>query len=153
MSEIILIDKPAGITSFDVIRELRKKLQVRKMGHAGTLDPLATGLLIIGIGDGTKKLDTYLKLPKVYRAGILLGERRTTGDMGGEILETSAVGEITNSAVAKVLASLIGEVTWYFRNDVSNSNLHWIKLNIEKEVEKADAPRSVIVAMQYYYYW
>ncbi|MFA6095872.1 MAG: tRNA pseudouridine(55) synthase TruB, partial [Candidatus Paceibacterota bacterium] len=53
---IILVDKPGGMTSFDVIRELRRKLGVRKMGHAGTLDPLATGLLIVGIGDATKGL-------------------------------------------------------------------------------------------------
>ncbi|MCD8495155.1 MAG: hypothetical protein LRY41_03200 [Candidatus Pacebacteria bacterium] len=53
--DIILIDKPKGITSFDVIRQLRKKLQIRKMGHAGTLDPLASGLMIIGVESGTKK--------------------------------------------------------------------------------------------------
>jgi len=109
MSEILLIDKPSGITSFDVIRQLRKKLGVRKMGHAGTLDPLATGLLIIGVGESTKKLDEYLKLPKIYRAGILLGEKRTTGDMGGEIVETALIPEISDSTIAKVLSSLIGE--------------------------------------------
>lgn len=54
--ELLLVDKPKGITSFDVIRQLRKKLGIKKMGHAGTLDPLATGLMIIGVASGTKKL-------------------------------------------------------------------------------------------------
>ena len=53
---VILIDKPKGISSFDVIRILRKKFGVRKMGHAGTLDPLASGLMIVGVGEGTKKI-------------------------------------------------------------------------------------------------
>ena len=110
MSEIILIDKPSGITSFDVIRQLRKKLGVRKMGHAGTLDPLATGLLIIAVGENTKKLDFYLKLPKVYRATILLGESRTTGDMAGDVVESSPVGDISSGQVAKVLSGLVGEI-------------------------------------------
>ena len=54
METLLLIDKPKGITSFDVIRKLRRQLGIKKMGHAGTLDPLATGLLLIGVGQGTK---------------------------------------------------------------------------------------------------
>jgi tRNA pseudouridine55 synthase len=60
MEGILFIDKPKGITSFDVIRILRKKTGIKKMGHAGTLDPAATGLMIIGIEKGTKKLDGFL---------------------------------------------------------------------------------------------
>ena len=78
MEEILFIDKPKGITSFDVIRILRRKLGIKKMGHAGTLDPLASGLMIIGIEKGTKKLNDFLKLPKVYIAEILLGKKTTT---------------------------------------------------------------------------
>src|SRR5688572_21135747 len=85
--EIILVNKPSGITSLDVIRRLRKKFGVRKMGHAGTLDPLAEGLMIIGIGAGTKKLADYLKLDKSYEAQIKLGERTDTGDIKGKIIE------------------------------------------------------------------
>ncbi len=110
MESIFLIDKPSGITSFDVIRQLRTRLKVRKMGHAGTLDPLATGLLIIAVGDSTKKLNVYLKLPKVYRAAILLGERRDTGDMAGAVLESKSVGELSNGDIAKAMSSLIGEL-------------------------------------------
>ena len=72
VENIILIDKPGGITSFDVIRILRNKLGHKmKIGHAGTLDPLATGLLILGVEEGTKKLHDFLKLPKVYLAEVL----------------------------------------------------------------------------------
>jgi len=72
-NNILLIDKPEGITSFDVIRRLRKKLGIKKMGHAGTLDPLATGLLIVGVGDGTKKLR--------------IGSAETIEDGGGNLLQ------------------------------------------------------------------
>ena len=58
--ELLLIDKPKGITSFDVIRRLRRTLQIKKMGHAGTLDPLASGLMLIGVGKGTKGLASHL---------------------------------------------------------------------------------------------
>ena len=68
VDDIILVDKPKGITSFDVIRRLRKELNIKKMGHAGTLDPLATGLMIIGVNAGTKKLTDYIKLSKEYIA-------------------------------------------------------------------------------------
>ena len=64
MEELLLIDKPQGITSMDVIRRLRKELQIRKIGHAGTLDPLATGLMVVGVGPGTKKLAEFIKLDK-----------------------------------------------------------------------------------------
>jgi tRNA pseudouridine55 synthase len=106
--EILLIDKPKGITSFDVIRRLRRALGIRKMGHAGTLDPLASGLMLIGVGAGTKKLAGLIKLPKTYEAEILLGERRSTGDLEGEILETTAVTELPEKTVRAALHSLEG---------------------------------------------
>lgn len=84
--KIILIDKPKGITSFDVIRILRKKLGIRKMGHAGTLDPFATGLLIVAIGDATKKLTQFIKLPKTYEAEIVFGIATDSGDETGKII-------------------------------------------------------------------
>lgn len=108
--EIILIDKPKGITSFDVIRRLRKELNIRKMGHGGTLDPLATGLMIIGIESGTKKLSEYIKLPKEYVAEIRVGEKRSTGDLEGEILEEVEVGvdDIQEGAILHFLRTMLG---------------------------------------------
>ncbi len=108
---ILLIDKPKGITSFDVIRILRRQLKIKKMGHGGTLDPLATGLMIIGVGAGTKKLNDYLKLSKEYVADILVGERRSTGDMEGEVLETKVVEGFDQQEVARVLSEMRGTLT------------------------------------------
>jgi tRNA pseudouridine55 synthase len=114
MEEILLIDKPVGISSFDVIRRLRKEykekgLPVPKLGHAGTLDPLASGLMIIGVDAGTKKLHDYLKLPKEYVAEILVGESRTTGDMEGEIVEEKPIEEIFSAEkISSILERMIG---------------------------------------------
>lgn len=90
-SDILLVHKPAGITSFDVVRKLRHILGIRKIGHAGTLDPLAHGLMIVGIGTGTKKMTQYLKLSKTYIAEILVGKSTTTGDLEGDIVDEKYV--------------------------------------------------------------
>lgn len=105
---IILIDKPKGITSFDVIRKLRKKLGIKKMGHAGTLDPLATGLMIIGINDGTKKLNEFLKLDKTYIAEILFGIHTDTGDIDGEVLKEVEVVYMEEDYVKDVVNNFFG---------------------------------------------
>lgn len=110
MRGILLIDKPKGITSFDVIRELRKKVGVKKIGHAGTLDPLATGLLIIGVGSGTKKLEEYLKLPKRYEVEILVGQSRTTGDMEGAVVADVDVESLDKTSIKKILRGMEGEL-------------------------------------------
>ena len=107
---IILIDKPKGISSFDVIRILRKKFGVRKMGHAGTLDPLASGLMIVGVGEATKKLAELIKLPKVYDAEILLGKKTATGDLEGEVLEEKKVGDFDEEKIRKILDEMIGKL-------------------------------------------
>ena len=111
MEEILLVDKPLGMTSFDVIRVLRKKLGIRKMGHAGTLDPLATGLMIIGVGAGTKKLSEFIKLDKEYIAEVLIGERRSTGDMEGVVLEVVAVDALDEELVRTTLHEMEGVLT------------------------------------------
>lgn len=119
--ERILINKPSGITSFDVIRCLRRKYSAThagakapKLGHAGTLDPLATGLMLIGVGAGTKKLHEYIKLDKEYVAEILVGEQRTTGDMEGEIIaqkEVVEAEEILRGKISSALTDMIGTLT------------------------------------------
>ncbi|MFA5838884.1 MAG: tRNA pseudouridine(55) synthase TruB [Candidatus Paceibacterota bacterium] len=109
-NNIILIDKPKGITSFDVIRILRRKLGIKKMGHAGTLDPLASGLMIIGINEGTKKLSEYLKLPKIYVADILLGVSTETGDREGNVVEKKEVEDLNKEKVEKVLKEMKGRL-------------------------------------------
>lgn len=110
LPEILLIDKPKGITSFDVIRILRKQTGVRKFGHSGTLDPLASGLMILGVEKGTKKLESFIKLDKEYEAVIRIGESRTTGDLEGEIVEEKETATISQSGIAVALQNLVGEV-------------------------------------------
>lgn len=112
--EILLIDKPSGKSSFDLIRILRRKLSVKKIGHAGTLDPLATGLMIIGVGAGTKRLNEFIKLDKEYIAEVLIGESRTTGDITGELLIEKLVIESNKALFDKVyeaLETMTGELT------------------------------------------
>lgn len=90
------------------------RVRAPKMGHAGTLDPLATGLMLIGVGQGTKKLQEYLKLDKEYVAEVLIGERRTTGDMEGEVTEKKEVTDsvaILQSKIATELAEMVGTLT------------------------------------------
>jgi tRNA pseudouridine55 synthase len=111
MDDIILIDKPKGITSFDVIRQLRRRTGIKKMGHAGTLDPLASGLMILGVGAGTKKLTELIKLDKDYTAEILVGESRTTGDMEGEVMDSVEKVELDPAQVLVAVSGLVGEVT------------------------------------------
>jgi tRNA pseudouridine55 synthase len=106
--ELLLIDKPAGITSMDVIRRLRKKLQIRKIGHAGTLDPLATGLMLVGVGPGTKKLNELIKLDKEYVAEVRLGESRTTGDLEGEVIAHVDASTVIEDEVVRQLETLVG---------------------------------------------
>lgn len=114
---ILLIDKPVGISSFDVIRRLRPKLNIKKMGHAGTLDPLASGLMIIGVGEGTKKLTELTKLDKEYVTEILIGERTESGDQDGRALEErevsseEAVETFSFENVSAALASMVGTLT------------------------------------------
>lgn len=107
--DLILVDKPAGMTSFDVIRVLRKRLGIRKMGHAGTLDPRATGLLIIGVNDGTKKLTALVGLPKVYEAEIQLGLATDSGDLDGKVVEEKPVPELSESEVRDAVLGMKGE--------------------------------------------
>jgi tRNA pseudouridine55 synthase len=110
-SDIILVDKPRGITSFDVIRQLRRRLGIKKIGHAGTLDPLATGLMILGVGTGTKKLTDLIKLDKEYIAEVRIGESRTTGDLEGDIVEEKAVQSLERPLVEETLQSMLGVLT------------------------------------------
>lgn len=90
MDKILFIDKPAGITSHDVVDRVRKIFKTRQVGHAGTLDPFATGLLIIGVGKATKRLKDYVSLDKTYEATARLGATSTTFDPEGVISELPA---------------------------------------------------------------
>lgn len=105
----ILIDKPAGITSHDVVNKLRRVTGERRIGHAGTLDPFATGLLILGIGRAaTRELGNFLKLDKKYTAALYLDAISDTHDRTGKITELPKK-EISETDIKKVLKKFIGE--------------------------------------------
>ena len=109
LPEILLIDKPLHMTSFDVIRVLRRKTGIKKFGHAGTLDPLASGLMILGVEKGTKRLTEFIKLDKEYVTEVRIGESRTTDDLEGEITEEVEVAEIfSDEKISATLAKLVG---------------------------------------------
>jgi tRNA pseudouridine55 synthase len=112
--KIILIDKPAGMSSFGVVARVRRKLRDEqgkkvKVGHTGTLDPFATGLLIILAGKATKKSDDFLKKDKEYVATVRLGEVSTTGDIEGEIEKVSTKVPSLEEVEA-VVRKLTGEI-------------------------------------------
>lgn len=89
MDGLLLVDKPAGITSFDIIRQLRRVTGVKKIGHAGTLDPMATGLMLMLFGSACKQASRFSKLDKTYVAEMTLGATSTTGDREGELTAIS----------------------------------------------------------------
>ena len=101
MQGILIVDKPAGWTSFDVIAKMRGVLGTRKLGHSGTLDPMATGVLPVFCGGASKAVDLQLNHDKTYRATLRLGSRTDTGDITGTVLETRPVtaGEAELKAV------------------------------------------------------
>lgn len=107
--KILLVNKPKGISSFDVIRRLRKKMGIKKMGHAGTLDPLATGLMIIGYEEGTKSLTEYIKLDKTYIAEILLGTETDTGDMEGKVTSSAQVYFLEEDYIKELMNAFNGD--------------------------------------------
>lgn len=102
-SGLLFIEKPADITSFEVIRILRKKLNIRKMGHAGTLDPFATGLLVVALNEATKALSEFLLDTKEYIAEICFGKTSTTDDPEGEIVQMENVSEFSEAELTALL--------------------------------------------------
>jgi tRNA pseudouridine55 synthase len=107
----ILINKPAGITSHDVVDKLREITKIKKIGHAGTLDPFATGLLILGIGrEFTKKLSVFQKKDKEYIATLRLGAESDTFDIEGKIVEKKVEKIPERKEIEEVLKSFLGEI-------------------------------------------
>lgn len=110
MHGILIVDKPQDFTSFDVVAKLRGICKTRKIGHGGTLDPMATGVLPVFIGNAAKAVDLQPNSDKCYDAVMLLGKRTDTGDTTGTVLDESAVpAEIDEAAVRAVLGQFVGE--------------------------------------------
>ena len=107
---IILIDKEEGKTSFDVVKGVRRLLKVKKVGHAGTLDPFATGLLIILLGQGTKLSNYLMAGDKAYQATMRLGIETDTQDLTGRVVSKGLVPEFEPESIRKVARRFVGEI-------------------------------------------
>ena len=107
---VVVIDKPAGWTSHDVVAKSRGVLGTRKVGHSGTLDPDATGVLVLGVGHATRLLRFLTELPKSYDGEIVLGVETSTLDAAGEITATHDMEAVTEDAVRAAAAVLTGDL-------------------------------------------
>ncbi len=94
MNGVLIIDKPQGWTSHDVVQKVRRLLRLRRVGHSGTLDPLATGVLVVAVGEGTRLVEFLMEGEKGYRATLKLGEITDTQDAEGEIIERRLVSGV-----------------------------------------------------------
>ena len=107
---IVVIDKPAGMTSHDVVGRCRRIFSTRRVGHAGTLDPMATGVLVIGVDRATKILGLLTAASKSYAAIVRLGQTTSTEDAEGELLHSVSAEHVTDEAIAAAVAGLCGEI-------------------------------------------
>jgi tRNA pseudouridine55 synthase len=105
---ILLVDKPAGMTSHDVVARARRVLSVRRVGHAGTLDPMATGLLLLGVGAATRLLGHLAGHDKTYEATIRLGQSTVTDDREGDVVTTASAAHLDDAAILAALAAQTG---------------------------------------------
>ncbi|WP_305043003.1 tRNA pseudouridine(55) synthase TruB [Geoalkalibacter sp.] len=111
MDGLLLIDKPRGMTSHDVVARVRRILRTRRVGHAGTLDPLATGVLLVAVGQGTRLVEFLMEGNKTYRATLKLGELTDTLDADGEIIERRPVPPLSEGQVEAACRSFLGEIS------------------------------------------
>jgi tRNA pseudouridine55 synthase len=107
---ILVVDKPAGMTSHDVVDEVRRRFDTRKVGHAGTLDPDATGILVLGLGRATRLLDITQAYPKRYRAEARFGTTTTTQDASGDVVERKPAAGLDADRIAEALEAFQGDI-------------------------------------------
>ncbi len=110
VSGLVVVDKPAGLTSHDVVARVRRLAGTRKVGHAGTLDPMATGVLVLGVNRATRMLGHLLVTDKAYDATLRLGTSTTTDDAEGEVLATVSTAGVTEEQVLTSLSGFVGDI-------------------------------------------
>ena len=108
---LVIVDKPGGMTSHDVVSRCRRMFGTRKVGHAGTLDPMATGVLVVGIERATKILGLLTATAKSYSATIRLGQATATDDAEGEVLQSVSTSGVDNAAILAGIGALRGEIS------------------------------------------
>src|SRR5215467_13825621 len=107
---LVVVDKPGGMTSHDVVSRVRRLARTRRVGHGGTLDPMATGLLVIGVGRATRLLTYVIGAGKQYAATIRLGESTITDDAEGEVVARASAAAVTDAAIRAGLAAQTGTI-------------------------------------------
>ena len=137
---IVVVDKPPGLTSHDVVGRLRRTFRTRKVGHAGTLDPMATGVLVCGVERGTKLLGHLALDTKAYAATIRLGAATTTDDAEGEVLASADASAVTDAAVAAGIAALTGAI------EQVPSSVSAIKVDGRRAYARVRAGEEVVLA-------
>lgn len=143
---ILALDKPAGITSFDAVREIRRLFDERRVGHAGTLDPTASGLLPVCIGRATRLVDYLHAQPKTYHCVVRLGERSTTMDTEGEITPGGDASAISDADISAVLPEFTGTITQVppMHSAVRHEGKHLYEL-ARAGVEVERTPRAAVI--------
>src|SRR5919112_239264 len=107
---LIILDKPAGMTSHDVVSKVRRITGTRRVGHAGTLDPMATGVLVLGVERSTKLMNHLILTDKTYRATVRLGVATSTDDAEGTVLSTAPAAGLDRAAIEAAIATLTGQI-------------------------------------------
>ena len=145
---IILINKEKGLTSRDVVNQVSKKLKIKKVGHAGTLDPIATGLLVIGVGNGTKILDLLTLDQKEYIATVSIGIQTDTYDITGNILKKQENYQLDKKALENTLNSFLGsyeqEVPKYSAVKINGKKLY----EYARKQEEIELPKRLVTIYQ-----
>jgi tRNA pseudouridine55 synthase len=136
---LLIVDKPAGWTSHDVVARCRRLCGTRKVGHAGTLDPMATGVLVLGINRATKLLTFLVGCDKTYTATVRLGQSTITDDAEGEITASGDVGALSAEAVERAVADLTGEIFQV------PSSVSAIKVNGQRSYARVRAGQDVVL--------
>ena len=110
MDGIIIVNKPKGWTSFDVVAKIRNLTRVKRVGHSGTLDPMATGVLPVFLGKATKSIQYFLEGDKGYNAEMVLGVKTDTGDAEGKVVMTNDKCQMTNEGIIRIFEKYTGEI-------------------------------------------
>ena len=137
---LILVDKPGGMTSHDVVGRLRRLAHTRRVGHAGTLDPMATGVLLVGVGQATRLLHHLVLTDKAYTATIRLGIATVTDDREGEVLTTADASGVTDDDLRAAAARFVGEI------DQVPSSVSAVKIAGERAYDRVRSGEDVELA-------
>jgi tRNA pseudouridine55 synthase len=137
---LIIVDKPAGLTSHDVVARVRRIVGTRRVGHGGTLDPMATGVLVLGVGRATRLLTYVIGAEKGYAATIRLGQSTVTDDAEGEVVASTPADDVSEERIRAGLAALTGEI-WQVPSAVSA-----IKVNGQRSYARVRAGEAVELA-------